>query len=95
MKGFWEIVIDSCNFLQTRVCTYKTITIISEFSAYSSMSGKIENGNGGYVKEITTDEKANTSRKPPIGLQRSEKILDPELGLSWPLNNKCVLVQCK
>ena len=37
-------------------------------------------------KRIQPDESADNNRRPLMGLQCSEKIPYPEIGLSWPLN---------
>ena len=38
-------------------------------------------------KRQQPDRRAENSRRPPMGLQYSEKILNPEVCFSWPLNN--------
>lgn len=60
------------------------------------ISVKIENGIGECVKRKPTwpqggqpDNRADISRSPPMGLERSEKIPLTESGFRWPLNQMC------
>ena len=50
----------------------------------------IENGNGKCLRDNNpTDQRAENSLRPPMGLQYSEKTPHSEAGFSWSLNKKC------
>ena len=60
--------------------------VLPWFQFHGSLVNKIKNGNGECVKDTTTQQRAEKSWRPPIGLQHSKKIPHFEGGFSLPLN---------
>ena len=61
------------------------------FTKDYGLQSKIENVNGECVKRQQPEQRADNSRRPPMGLQHSERTLHPEAGFSWPLNKNVIM----
>ena len=49
---------------------------------------KLRKEMGNVSKRQQSDHRADNSRRPPMGLQCSEKLPHPEASFSWPLSNR-------